>query len=625
MQLSPQSSFRKFALAAATVLTALLHGGTAGAQPQPARVRVTFQPDCFRPSLSAACDRRKTGTRLDLGPQIAIWIEGADGRFVDTLMVTNLTALLGLGNRPGHRTLSSGPKFPYGRRPMVLPVWAHRRGKLYDSLVMQDGVEREFWLGFHEAASSPDPYYCRPMTLQEIDVDAITCPTQRFNSVKGRFFNPKVDLAPQHLDAGGKPKNYVPPPKSYYPPRNDLRPDLRNETDCDYERSAMCPMTARLLADINDLDSVAAATPVYGQPYTHTWRVPDSLADGNYVLFLEISKEFDTNASHAYPAAVDPMLREWGVPTNFGQPSVVFRVPFQLSRAGAVEVSTAEPAGYGDWDGATGTLHGPDSTLSNTPGSGVGRLLTINQPSLIGGAERSGKVLVFAGVGGAAPPDGGVVDAAAPGRDAGTDGAGDIGRPPDASACPQAAGAAPIAIDSVEVMAEEADIVFTEPTGETWNRAEGYLLKIWSGNEQSAQAFASGTPRPPIPKEAPGKMRTIRVRDLRSQTEYTVGIQPAGDCLDAHLGFRSFSTVLRRFKQLTGCFIATAAYGTPQSAQVKALRRVRDNARERSALAEVAADTYARSSPPVADVLRGSDAARAVARTLLAPILGLVE
>src|SRR5262245_42575079 len=53
----------------------------------PVRVRYWFQPDCYRPSLTAACDRRKTGQRLDLGPQIAIWVESADGtRFVDTLM-----------------------------------------------------------------------------------------------------------------------------------------------------------------------------------------------------------------------------------------------------------------------------------------------------------------------------------------------------------------------------------------------------------------------------------------------------------------------------------------------------------------------------------------------------------
>src|SRR5688572_23450408 len=95
---------RKYLLAFATCAL-LLPGGAAAQPPQPARVRITFQPDCFRPTLTSPCDPRKNGSRLDLGPQIAIWVERPDGRFVDTVMVTNLTALLGLGNRPGHRTL----------------------------------------------------------------------------------------------------------------------------------------------------------------------------------------------------------------------------------------------------------------------------------------------------------------------------------------------------------------------------------------------------------------------------------------------------------------------------------------------------------------------------------------
>lgn len=138
-------------------------------------VRVVVQPDCFRPNLAAQCNKRKTGSQLDLGPQIAIWVTDASGRFVDDVMVTALTGTRGIGNRPGRTDFRSAPRFPYGRRPYVLPVWAWARGKLYDSVAIQDG--KEDGLGFHESVSSPDPYYCRPMGLNEVDVDAITCPT----------------------------------------------------------------------------------------------------------------------------------------------------------------------------------------------------------------------------------------------------------------------------------------------------------------------------------------------------------------------------------------------------------------------------------------------------------------
>ena len=48
-------------------------------------------------------------------------------------MVTSAVAIHGIGNRPGRWDMRSGPRFPYGRRQMALPIWAHARGQLYDS------------------------------------------------------------------------------------------------------------------------------------------------------------------------------------------------------------------------------------------------------------------------------------------------------------------------------------------------------------------------------------------------------------------------------------------------------------------------------------------------------------
>jgi len=113
-------------------------------------LRYEFQPDCYRDAAGGGCVR--SVQRLDLGPQIAVWVESADRTtFVDTLMVTNMTAARGIGNRPGVWNFLSGPLFPYGKRRMALPIWAHARGKLYDTVVMLDG--KETWLGFHESSS----------------------------------------------------------------------------------------------------------------------------------------------------------------------------------------------------------------------------------------------------------------------------------------------------------------------------------------------------------------------------------------------------------------------------------------------------------------------------------------
>src|SRR5687767_9476536 len=99
--------------------------GVADAQTDPPtrtlRMRFTFQPDCFRATLVSACETPKANQRLDLGPQIAVWLEGDQKAFVTDLMVTNLTAVRGIGNRPGFWKFPSTWRFPYGKRKNVLP------------------------------------------------------------------------------------------------------------------------------------------------------------------------------------------------------------------------------------------------------------------------------------------------------------------------------------------------------------------------------------------------------------------------------------------------------------------------------------------------------------------------
>ncbi|HEY0708924.1 MAG TPA: hypothetical protein VGG33_19095, partial [Polyangia bacterium] len=505
----------------------------AQSQPTPVRLRITFQPDCMRPSLQAACDKRKGGTldapRLDLGPQIAIWVESADGtKFVDTVMVTNLTALLGIGNRPGFVGLPSGPKFPYGRRSMVLPVWAHKRGKLYDSVVMQDGVDKEYWLGFHESVSSPDPYFCRPVSWDETDVDAVSCPTQRFNSAKGRFYDKALEEVSPHVSNGTR-LEYVPPPKSYYPPRNDLR--TFTEFDCDKPRTPNCEISARRFADVNDLDLVAAATPAYGRPFSKLWRVPDELPEGDYALMVEVSKEFDANERHTYPTRKDPMLLEWGLGNNFGQPSVVYRIPFKLSRTTPVVAATSDYVGYGDPMGKTGTLNPPDGTISDKPGSGVGRLLVIRQAPTTGAEPLSGRVLLATEFSTVPPP----VDAGET-PDAGGDAGGvvDGGAGPDVPVnpppqCPVET-AQPLEVTIDEVEAEVATVSFVEPTGDLWQVIDEYRIHRWSGEARSHDAFTSGVPLATVAKEAPGKRLTVKVPNLKSESQYTVGARAVAAC-----------------------------------------------------------------------------------------------
>lgn len=68
-----------------------------------------------------------------------------------------------------------------------------------------------------------------------------------------------------------------------------------------------------------------------------------------------------------------------------------------------------------------------------------------------------------------------------------------------------------------------------------------------------------------------------------------------------------------------GCFIATAAYGSPLADEVAVLRAYRDKVLERRILGRVFVSTYYRLSPPIARRLERANVLRSLARLLLKP------
>lgn len=529
----------------------------------------TFQPDCFRAAGETACVFDPN--HPDFGPQIAVWLESADGtQFVDTLMVTNAVAIHGIGNRPGTWNLLSGPRFPYGRRQMALPIWAHARGQLYPFVAMNDGMEDE--LVNHENTSSPEPYFCRPMALGEI-VDAVTCPSGQFRSAKGV-------LDPTQ-------------PQSYYPPRADLfnfggAPCLAR---IGYPGSCDPGDSAQYFA-LDDVDVVAAATPPYGAPFTGSWIVPGDLADGSYALAVEVAKEFDTNAANSYPSEVTALDLKYysadGQHGNVGQPSILFRVPFNLGGASGGAMAS-DIVGYGDWSGGTGDVTPPDDTISSAPGSGVGRLL------LFDGANGAARVSLTLG------------------------------------ACP-----------SVDCTATPAPVPLPVSfTATATSNGSGATLQVLQSSEKGGQpvvgydvryailpatgaidpsAFSAWTPAGGLAAAAPGTSTTVKIEALTSETIYGVGISAIGVCGSSPPTFQVFSTPAIPYTKLSGCFIATAAFGSDLAPEVATLRTLRDAATSRSALATAAVDLYYRSSPPLATALSHSPVGRALIRTALRSI-----
>ncbi len=602
--------FRSATLVLGLLVTWVFGASSARAQQACQTLRYTFQPDCLQSAnhpgtcpavlyLPSSTDQTKDSKevdRLDLGPQIAVWIESADGTtFVDTLMVTNQVAARGIGNRPGLSYFVSSPKFPYGKRQMALPIWAHARGKLYPTVVFQDvdtgghsgACSGEARIGFHENCSSPEPFYCRPLQPSEF-VDAITCPSAQFNSSKGHF-----DMAL---------------PRSYYPPRSDLGSNPANfiSKDCDIVLDTLpgCTVDSEKYATDptvgNDLDAVAQATPPYGAPYSGTWAIPPALAAGDYAVWVEINKEFDSNSSHnqtTHPAVFDNQgLSSYGMAGNFGQPSVVYRAPIRLDDATTNAAGTADHIqGYSDWTGSTGTLMPPDATITTgVPGSGEGRLLEISGPA------GTGRVLVS-------------LESCSP----------VVCDPPP----PTPGMVSDLSVSPEEVTALSAIVRF-DTAGAGGQSVSSYEIRYLATDDTTLtpDEFAQATRANQVTPGQPGSEGVLVLQNLKPSQHYVVGIRSQGPCSgQSNVAMIDFMTPSQKFTQLSGCFVATAAYGSEMEPQVAALRWLRDSLRPKSGLVAAAVDLYYRSGPAAAAVIARSDTARTLARRLLGPAAELAE
>ncbi len=500
--------------------------------------------------------------------QIVAWVETASGQYVDTIYITNKVGRYGIGNRPGRFDFNSGPvmndMWPYGRRITVFPVWAHRHGLSWPEVVFQTGSEDD--LSHMAINSTPEnvPPFCRPMNptdpADQPTWDAGTCasPNNVFTD-KGVF------------SATGT---------SLYPPRSDLAFSCSGD-GCD---SPSVP----LYKQMNPFDAVSQATPLGGMAAEIAWPIPATLAQGDYVLFMEVAKEYDFNGTYnptTYPPPMVPYMT-YGVPYR-GQPSIIYKVPFSVGTADATSSTTAY-AGYGDPDGVTGTLNAPDATITaDTPQTGAFRL----EP-MAGGGE-----LVRV----CARPN---VTMAPPGPIAGL-------------------AVTKLTSSSASVAFVAPQVAGTTCAGAPISTVAGYDVRYLANVELTADNFADATPLAsavvPLPM---GTTQAFDVPGLLPLTDYWVGVRAFDSCHDdSPLAIVHFTTPDREPGSVNACFIATAAYGSLMANDVEPLRAFRDNVLRTTVLGELAIETYYTFSPPVAGVIGESELLRATARDALAPLV----
>ena len=284
--------------------------------------------------------------------QVAIWVEKADGTFMDTVGLTQSVSLYGIGNRPGAAQMNSGFRWPYGRREGVLPIWAHRRmaqtgAQMFRRVIFQNR-DSEGFASRTSNDSSPDPYYClsfsqgsSPAQRKQDFVDAVTCASaNRFMSDKGRFIT-EADVAaaysePAVVDGVGIMRALG--LTSLYPPRRDLGAACGTHVCGADDTADSLTYGDHVRQVIPNIDTVTMATPAPDRENVVMFSVPGSWADGDYLAWVEVNVEGDYNATfndRRCPRPTQPATKwdSWAVGSGYpyrGQPSVVYQIPFKL-------------------------------------------------------------------------------------------------------------------------------------------------------------------------------------------------------------------------------------------------------------------------------------------------------
>jgi len=505
--------------------------------------------------------------KLHMPPQIVVWLEDAQGNYVDTLFITQSIGTFGLGNRPGRFDFNSGPLWPYGRRVTTFPVWSHKDKPDLAASGAYPFPELEFQKGGSDsnlsnplAVSSHEPHYCRPLNIDsdaplwQAAIDTGTCATP----LKGGVGTDKGEFSPSKTTG--------------YPPRVDVSRAHEDSASVD-----MFPL-------MNPFDGVSQATPMFGEQAQVTWPIPSLLPPGDYTIFVEVAKELDYNATFnptTYPAPVGIGYADNGLPYR-GQPSVVYKVPIAIGGNADTVAMAAEFAGYGDPDGLDGNLRVPDTTITtDQPGSGGARL------QLVSDAQGMYRVLVDAhNVDDTTPPstasEGTVVTATPTG----------------------------------------AQLTFVAPD-DSGHKVRGYDIRYRAAEPITDANFATSTPLAMAPKpDDPGQVQSIALDGLLPQTDYYVGIRAFDECHNnSPLEVIHFTTADNSGGEVDACFVATAAYGSVMANDVGMLRRLRDRALRNNVLGELFVETYYTFGPAFANVVDRSDALRTTARAALGPLV----
>jgi hypothetical protein len=229
-------------------------------------------------------------------------------------------------------------------------------------------------------------------------------------------------------------------------------------------------------------------------------------------------------------------------------------------------------------------VNAPDASIGDAPGSGAGRLAIIDGPTGPGRVH--------------------VAESACPSFD-----------------CTAMPGPAPVAFEVAAEPTGTSARLRVHQSNEGGQPVLGYDLRVSflsAGNSPiDPSTFQDWTPAGMISLGPPDGETDLTIGGLTPTSYYAVGVRARGVCGDSPLTFQRILTPAAPHTQISGCFIATAAFGSDLAPEVRALRAVRDASTAGSTLARAAVDLYYRASPPLAALIARSRPAAAAVRHLL--------
>ncbi len=113
---------------------------------------------------------------------------------------------------------------------------------------------------------------------------------------------------------------------------------------------------------------------------------------------------------------------------------------------------------------------------------------------------------------------------------------------------------------------------------------------------------------------------------LKPETEYWIAVRALASCDAASpIAVAHVVTGRQQFTTLHGCFIATAAFGTPLARELDALRHLRDRYLLADPLGQTATAIYYVFAPAIARAVASDETLRAGVRALIEPIARLAN